>query len=282
MFKKTKLLLPVIGFLSLAAAPPAGAGQPKPWQMGFQDPASPVMERIIAFHDILTYIIVAIVLLVMSLLGYVLYRFNAKRNPNPSKIAHNTLLEAAWTAFPVIILVAIAFPSLKLLYYMDRAQDAEMTLKVVGHQWYWSYEYPDHGDLAFDSVMVPEDELEPGQPRLLETDYRVVLPVNTTVRVIVTSEDVIHSWALPALGLKTDAVPGRINETWVRIDREGLYYGQCSELCGVNHGFMPVAIEAVSKKSFAAWLDNARKEFAGGLSGTARMSRLAAVDVPRN
>ncbi len=145
---------------------------------------------------------------------------------------------------------------------MDGAADAEMTVKAIGHQWYWSYEYPDHGNFTVDALMLQDDELKPGQLRLLETDNRVVLPIDTTIRVLVTADDVLHSWAVPAFGIKLDAVPGRLNETWVRIEREGVYYGQCSELCGVYHGFMPITIEAVSKQAFAAWVEQAKVEFA--------------------
>jgi len=233
-----------------------------PWQTGFQAPATPVMERIVGFNDMLFTIIVAIFLFVLALLLYVLWRFSAKRNPEPSKTTHNTLLEVLWTAVPIMILVVIAIPSFKLLYYMDRAENAELTIKAIGHQWYWSYEYPDNGNFTFDALMLSDDELEPGQLRLLTTDNPVVVPVNTTVRIQTTSSDVIHSWAMPAFGVKIDAVPGRLNETWFRIEREGTYYGQCSELCGVNHGFMPITVKAVSKEAFAAWVEKAKQEFA--------------------
>ncbi|MFQ5783547.1 MAG: cytochrome c oxidase subunit II [Alphaproteobacteria bacterium] len=249
------------GFMVLVAGT-ASADQPQPWETGFQSAASPVMERIVAFNDLMFVIITAIVLFVVALLLYVLWRFSAKRNPEPSKTSHNTMIEVLWTVIPVMILVVIAIPSFKLLYFMDRAQDAEMTVKAIGHQWYWSYEYPDNGDFTFDAVMLEDDEIGDGQVRLLETDNRVVLPVDTTIRILATADDVIHSWAVPAFGIKIDATPGRLNETWVRIEREGVYYGQCSELCGVNHGFMPITVEAVSKQAFAAWVERAKEEFA--------------------
>ncbi|MDH5798636.1 MAG: cytochrome c oxidase subunit II, partial [Paracoccaceae bacterium] len=189
-------------------------------------------------------------------------KFNEKANPTPSKTTHNTLLEIVWTAVPVLILVAIAVPSFRLLYFADRTQDAEMTLKIVGHQWYWSYEYPDHGNFGFDSFMVAEEDLEDGDLRLLTVDNKVVLPVDTNIRLLMASEDVIHNWAMPAFGIKLDTVPGRVNETWVRIDQEGLYHGQCSELCGVNHGFMPIQVQAVSKEAYAEWVKGAQEEFA--------------------
>jgi len=256
----------VAAFLMGALAAPAAwaDGKPEPWQMGYQEAASPVMERIADLNDFITAIMFGIVILVMVLLAYVIFRFNAKKNPTPSKFTHNQWLELAWTAAPVAILVAIAIPSFKLLYFMDRAQDADMTLKVTGHQWYWSYAYPDHGGFSFDSFMKYPDSLEEGEPRLLATDQEVVLPVDTTVRVVLTSTDVIHAWAVPALGVKSDTLPGRLNETWLRIDKPGMYYGQCSELCGLQHGFMPVAIRAVPKDEFDAWVETAQAKWGDG------------------
>lgn len=241
-----------------AGSAQAGEGSPQPWQMGFQPANSPVMERIVELNDFITAVMFAVVLLVMGLLLYVIVRFNSKRNPVPQKFSHNQVLEVAWTVAPVAILIAIAIPSFKLLYFMDRAQDADMTLKVTGHQWYWSYEYPDQAGIAFDSFMKYPDALEEGEPRLLAVDNEVVLPVGKTVRILLTSTDVIHSWAVPSLGIKTDSLPGRLNETWVRIEEPGTYYGQCSELCGVNHGFMPVAVRAVPEAEFDAWVEQAQ------------------------
>jgi cytochrome c oxidase subunit 2 len=246
------------------------ASQPKPWQMNFQPAATPVMDRLVDFNILISVIIVAINIFVIALLGYVIWRFNAKRNPTPSKTSHNTLLEVIWTAAPILILLVIAIPSFKLLYYADRAVDAEMTIKAVGHQWYWSYEYPDHGAFSFDATLVCRTDEECAEAaedgvtpiRLLDTDMRVVLPVDTTIRLLVTADDVIHNWAMPSFGIKLDAVPGRVNETWMKIQREGVYYGQCSELCGVDHGFMPITVEAVSKAAFAAWVARAKQEFA--------------------
>ena len=246
----------------LAAAGIALADQPRPWQIDLQPAASAVAEQVREFNYLISVIIVGISVFVLTLMAYVAWRFNAKRNPVPSKRAHNTVLEVMWTALPVLILVVIAVPSLRLLYVMDRNPNAEMTIKAVGHQWYWSYEYPDHDDFAFDSIMVPDDELQPGQPRLLAVDNEVVLPIETDVRILITAEDVIHSWAVPSFGIKTDAVPGRVNETWVRIRREGTYYGQCSELCGVNHAYMPIAVRAVSKEAFEEWVAEAKERFA--------------------
>jgi len=219
----------------------------------------------------LLIVIVLITLFVTALMAYVMIRFRASKNPVPSKLTHNTPIEVIWTVLPILILVFIAIPSFKLLYFEDRAADADMTIKVTGHQWYWEYEYPDHDELTFDSYMVADDELEPGQLRLLTVDNPVVVPVGATVRVLLTSpsDGVIHSWAVPALGVKTDTVPGRLNETWFKVEKEGWYYGQCSELCGVNHGFMPVAIHAVSQADFDQWVEEAKEEFASADQGDA-------------
>lgn len=249
--------------VGLGGSGPVSAQQPEPWQLGLQAAASPVKGELDAFHDLLLAVTIGIVLLVTALLAYVVFRFNAKAKPTPTRTSHNTVLEVAWTVLPVIILVVIAVPSFRVLYFMERTPEAEMTLKVIGRQWYWDYEYPDNGGVSFSAMMVADDQLQPGQPRLLETDRRVVLPVDTVVRIQVTAGDVIHSWAVPAFGIKRDAVPGRLNEAWVRIDREGVYYGQCSELCGVNHAFMPIAIEAVSKEKFASWIQAAQTEQGG-------------------
>lgn len=276
------------GLIALAALAGAGwsagafAAQPEPWQLGFQPAASPSMEAVRDFYDLLFVIIVAIAAFVLALLVYVMVRFNAKRNPVPSKTSHNTFLEMAWTAIPIVILVVIAIPSFRLLYFQKTVSEAEMemTVKVIGYQWYWSYEYPDHGDIAFDSFIVEEEDLEPGQLRLLEVDNRLVVPVDTNIRLLVTADDVLHSWAVPAFGIKIDAVPGRLNETWVRIEREGVYYGQCSELCGVRHGYMPVTVEAVSKDAFASWVERAKVEFAraGGPDTAVELARVDRVD----
>lgn len=233
----------------------------KPWQIGLQPAASPTMERITSLYDSVTLVVVFIALFVLALLIYVVVRFNAKANPIPSKRSHNTLLEVIWTAIPIAIVAIIAVPSLKLVYYADRTVDADMTLKIIGHQWYWSYVYPDQGEFTFDSILLTEDELE-GKPRLLSVDNEVVLPVGANIRLIMTSDDVIHAWAVPSLGVKLDTVPGRLNETWVRAEKEGVYYGQCSELCGVNHGFMPVAVRFVSKPDFETWVAEAKEKFA--------------------
>lgn len=248
---------------------------PTAWGTGFQTAHSPVMERVNEFHNVLLYIIIVISAFVLALMAWIIIRYNKKRNPTPQKWSHNTLLEMVWTAIPVIILLAIAIPSIRLLYYQDRVANPEMTIKAIGHQWYWSYEYPDHGGITFDAIMKEEGELAEGEPRLLATDNAVVLPAGVDIRILATADDVIHAFALPALGVKIDAVPMRINETWVHINSPGIYYGQCSELCGTNHGFMPIMVKAVSKEEFAAWVaekkaamkDSADVTKVAGLSG---------------
>jgi cytochrome c oxidase subunit II len=231
----------------------AKEGQPAPWQLGFQPAASPIMEQITSFHAYVTIIITVIALFVLGLLVYVMSRFNEQRNPDPSRTTHNTALEIAWTIVPVLILVAIAIPSFRLLFAQYDIPKADLTITATGSQWYWTYEYPDHG-ITFDSIMVQEADLKEGQPRLLTVDREVVVPVGKNVVVGVKSNDVIHDWAMPAFGVKLDAVPGRLQVTWFRAEREGVYYGQCSELCGRNHAFMPIAVRVVSEADFADWL----------------------------
>ncbi len=260
---------------ALGAAGSAVAQQPADWEVDFQTALSPSMERIVDFNLMVTIIIVIITAFVFGLMAWIVIRYNKKRNPTPSKTTHNTMLEVAWTVVPVIILLVISVPSFRLLYFTDRVEEADMTLKAIGHQWYWSYEYPDHGDFTFDALMLEDDELEEGQPRLLATDEAVVLPVGAKIRLLTTADDVIHSWAIPALGVKMDSVPGRVNETWFQINREGTYYGQCSELCGTLHGFMPIMIEAVSQEEFDAWVEEAQEEFA---AANETPTELAALD----
>jgi len=231
----------------------AGDGQPSPWQMGFQKANSPIMEQISLFHVYLTIIIILITLFVLGLLVYVMVRFNERRNPQPSRTTHNTALEIAWTVIPILILVAIAIPSFRLLFAQYDFPKADLTITATGHQWYWSYEYPDQG-IHFDAIMVQEADLKEGQPRLLTADHEVVVPVNKNVIVQVKATDVIHDWAVPSFGIKIDAVPGRLQKTWFRAERTGMFYGQCSELCGRNHAFMPIAIRVVTDEEFAEWL----------------------------
>jgi len=245
-----------------AMAGPAAAQQPRPWELGLQPAATPQMEQITSFHNLLLWVITLITLFVLGLLIYVMVRFNEKRNPEPTKTSHNIVVEILWTVVPVVILVAIAVPSFRLLYYLDRTDEAELTLKAIGRQWYWSYEYPDNGNFTFDSLMLEDGQRQPEQPRLLATNNPIVLPVDTNIRLLITASDVLHSWAVPSFGVKLDAVPGRLNETWVRINQEGVYYGQCSELCGVRHAYMPIEVHAVSKEAYAAWVADAQQRFA--------------------
>nr|YP_009647098.1 cytochrome c oxidase subunit 2 [Chloroparvula japonica]QBX98765.1 cytochrome c oxidase subunit 2 [Chloroparvula japonica] len=239
----------------------AFADAAQPWQLSFQDPATPIMQGIIDLHHDIMFFLVFIIVFVMWMMMRTMYHFHHSRNPMPEKIVHGTTIEVAWTVTPSLILVAIAIPSFALLYSMDEIVDPAITLKAIGHQWYWTYEYSDYTtsdeeSLVYDSYMIPDDDLEQGQLRLLEVDNRVVLPVNTHVRVIVTAADVLHSWAVPSLGVKCDAVPGRLNQASFYIQREGVFYGQCSELCGVNHGFMPIVVEAVQLDDYLSWVAN--------------------------
>jgi cytochrome c oxidase subunit II len=258
----TLVAITLVAILMGCEAALAGLGQPSPWQIGLQQSASPVMDNIIWFHDFLLYIITGIAGFVLVLLVVVMVRFNARTNPIPSRTTHNTLIEISWTLIPIVILMFIAVPSFKLLFFQLNVPPADLTVKATGKQWYWSYSYPDNGQFEFDSLMLKEGERKEGQPRLLAVDNEMVVPVNKTVRVITTGSDVIHSFAVPSFGIKIDAVPGRINETWFTATREGVYYGQCSELCGKDHAFMPIAVRAVSEQAFSAWVEEAKKKYA--------------------
>lgn len=257
-----RFIVTVAVLLLAVFAGQAWASEATSWQMGLQPAVSPTAVEIDKLHDVLLIIITVITIFVLGLLMYACVRFRESRNPTPSKTTHHALLEVAWTVIPIIILVGIAIPSMKLLYFADRIEDGDMTLKVVGHQWYWEYQYPDHGNFTFDANMVPEDELKPGQKRLMDTDNPVVLPVGKKIRLLFASADVIHNWAISSFGLKIDTTPGRLNETWVQIDRAGTYYGFCSELCGVNHSYMPIMVKAVPPAEFDAWVKKAKQEFA--------------------
>ncbi len=243
-------------------------GQPTEWQLSFQEAGSPLMQKLIDFHDFVFWIITAITVFVFLLLAYVCVKFSAKNNKKPSTTTHNSLLEVAWTLVPVLILVVIAIPSFRLLYNQNDFSNIDMTIKATGYTWYWGYEYPDHDGIAFDSIMLQDDELEEGQPRLLSTDYQLVVPVNKNIKMQITSDPsgVIHSWAVPSLGVKMDAIPGRLNETYFNIKEPGMYYGQCSELCGIGHGFMPISIRAVTEDEFASWIVTAKEEFASNIN----------------
>jgi len=250
---KFKAILLFLVTLFSTFALPALADKPEPWGINMQKAVSPLAERIHDFHGMMLWIIIAVALFVLVLLIWVIIRYNHKANPVPKQFTHNVLIEVIWTLAPIVILIFIAIPSFQLLYYNDRTQTPEMTLKIVGYQWYWQYQYPDHGDITFDSYMIADENITAEQTRLLSTDAQVVLPVDTDIQLLISAGDVLHSWTVPAFGVKMDAVPGRWNEAWVRINEPGVYYGQCSELCGKDHAYMPIEIKAVSKADYKTW-----------------------------
>jgi cytochrome c oxidase subunit II len=264
--------------LASAGAAFAGLGQPTPWQLGFQDAASPIMEDVSWFNDFLFWITSAIALFVLILLAIIIVRFNARAHPTPSRTTHSTPLEILWTIVPVVILLFIAVPSFRLLFLQLDVLKPDLTVKATGKQWFWSYGYPDNGNFEFDSTVVADKDLKPGQPRLLTVDNEMVVPVNKVVHVLVTGADVIHSFAVPSFGIRIDAIPGRINDTWFKATREGMYYGQCSELCGTEHAFMPIAVRVVNDGDFAAWVETAKKEHAS--NDDARPAAFAAAGAP--
>jgi cytochrome c oxidase subunit 2 len=253
-------IVTIVAVLGTGAAL-AASGQPEPWQLGMQQGATPVMDNIIWFHNFLVWAITAITLFVLVLLIIVVVKFNARSNPTPSRTTHNTTIEVIWTVVPVLILVTIAVPSFRLLFFQLNPPKADVTVKATGKQWFWSYSYPD-SKFEFDSLMVQEKDLKPGQPRLLAVDNEMVVPVNKVVHVLTTGADVIHAFAVPAFGIKIDAIPGRINETWFKAEREGIYYGQCSELCGKDHAFMPIMVRVVNDRDYTAWIEQAKKKYA--------------------
>ena len=249
-------------FVALFSATEVLANQPKNWQLSFQDAASQSMREIVNFHDkLLLPIIIAISAFVLFLLVYACIRFSASRNPNPSKRTHNVAVEVLWTLIPCLILIVMAVPSFKILYKQDAIPKADVTVKAIGYQWYWGYEYPDE-NIIFESYMVADKDLKENQPRLLAVDNEVVVPVNKVIKVLITANDVLHAWALPSFGVKRDAVPGRINETWFKAEKVGTYYGQCSELCGIKHAFMPITVRVVSEEDYQEWLIGAKEKFA--------------------
>jgi len=259
--------------LGSSAAMAAKAGIAEDWQMGLQEMVTNIGRDVSVFHDYLVYLITAISLFVLALLVIVVVRFNEKANPTPSRTTHNTMLEVAWTIVPVLILVAIAIPSFRILREQLVIPPHDVVVKATGHSWYWSYEYPaDQGGFRFESNMIPENELKPGQPRLLAVDNDMVVPVNKVVRMQITAADVLHNFAVPSSGIRLDAVPGRLNETWFRADREGVYYGQCSELCGNGHPYMPITVRVVSEQQYAAWLAEAKQKFAAGTDGGLKLA----------
>ena len=255
----------ILGTCLLGQLAYAELGLSEDWQLSFQEPATDLMSDIISFHSyILMPIITGISILVLFLLLYIAFRFNSSRNQVASTTTHNTVVEILWTVIPVVLLIIIAIPSFRLLYVSETIPKADLTIKAIGNQWYWSYEYPDYGDIVFDANMLNEDELSDPKLRLLETDTQIVVPINKVVKLQITSNDVLHAWTIPAFGVKMDAVPGRLNETWFKANKEGIFYGQCSELCGPKHAFMPINVNVVSETEFENWIDFAKEEYASG------------------
>jgi cytochrome c oxidase subunit 2 len=258
----------------------AMAQAPKPWEMGMQPAFSSIKEQIIDLHNLVLVIITVITVFVGVLLLWVMYRYNATRNPVPSQTSHNTVLEIAWTVIPVLILVIIAIPSFRLIYYQDRTPDPDLTVKVTGHQWYWEYSYPDEGDFSIESRYIRDEDLKPGQLRLLDVDNQMVIPVGKKVRILTNSADVIHSFFIPALGVQRYAIPGRAIETWLEANKPGVYYGECNQICGVDHSRMPIAVRAVSEQDYRAWLVQAKKAADAGSPVGARDQKLAVASEP--
>lgn len=274
MIRHINLFCLAVAAFFMASVVPALAAQPTAGAINFQEGVTPVMHQITDFHHFMLYIITPITVLVMGLLLYVIIRFNSKANPEPSKVTHHWGLEIAWTVLPAVIVLFIAIKSMHLLYFENKMPEADMTLKVTGYQWYWGYEYPDHGGINFSSYLIKDKDIDKskGQVRLLSTDNAVVVPVGKTVRVQVTAADVIHAFAVPAFGVKVDAMPGRLNETWFKIEKPGTYFGQCSEICGTGHAFMPIEIKAVPEAEFEAWV----AEKGGTMPGAAPAADAAA------
>ena len=257
-----KRCLPAV--LGVFTAGSAWAQAPRNWQLSFQAPFSPVQQSVEGLHSLVVWLMALVTVFVAALLGYVMWRYRATRNPVASRVSHHTALEVAWTVLPVLILVVIAIPSFRLVYYEDRTNAADLTIKVTGHQWYWEYNYPDHGGVDFSSYMIPEDQLKPGQLRNLEVDNKLVVPAGKNVRILTTSADVIHSFFIPSLGVQRYAIPGRTIETWVRVNQPGVYYGQCNQICGTNHSMMPISVQAMTDQDFAVWVEQAKTKFAAG------------------
>ena len=266
------LLAVVAGFVfNLSAAPFAWAqdaaagvvGAPRPWEMGMQHSYGPIKDRVIDLHNLVLVIITVITVFVGGLLIWVMIRYNAKRNPVPSQTSHNTILEVAWTVIPVLILVVIAIPSFRLIYYQDRTPDPDMTIKVTAHQWYWEYSYPDHGSIDIESRYIHDEDLKPGQLRLLDVDNQMVIPVGKKIRILTGSTDVIHAFFVPSLGVQRYSIPGRTIETWMQADKVGTFYGECNQICGQDHSRMPIAVRAVSETDFKAWVAQTKKSAMG-------------------
>ncbi len=276
MFRKALRLMAGLAVAVTALAGTALADQPRPWQMDFQEAVTPVMQNIEDFHRFVLYIITAVTIFVLLLLLWIMVRYNKRSNPVASQVSHNTLLEIVWTVVPVLILIAIALPSFRLLYFEAEIPHPDLTVRAIGKQWFWSYQYPDRGNFQFDSLSLTQPDsdksAQAGEPRLLGVDNPVVVPVNKVVKVETVGSDVIHSWAVPSFGVKMDAIPGRVNETWFKALKEGTYYGQCSELCGARHAFMPIEVKVVSQQAFDAWLAQAKKKYAA--NGDIRVASL--------
>lgn len=249
-------------FIGLLLAGPAWAQSPRDWQLGFQAAHSPTQAGIEGLHALVLWLMAFVTIFVAALLGYVAWRYRASRNPVASRVSHHTALEVAWTVIPVLVLVVIAIPSFRLIYFQDRTEAADLTIKVTGHQWYWEFTYPDQGGLNFSSYPVKDEDRKEGQLRNLEVDNRVVVPAGKNVRILTTSADVIHSFFIPSLGVQRYAIPGRTIETWVKVDAPGVYYGQCNQVCGTNHFIMPISVQALNDQDFAAWVEQAKTKFA--------------------
>jgi cytochrome c oxidase subunit 2 len=272
-------VLAIAALLSAAPLGEAWANMPKPWDTGMQPAGNELKSRINDLHALVFWIITVITIFVGALLVVVMVKFSAKKNPVPSTTSHHTMLEIAWTVIPILILVVIAIPSFRLVFFLDRAQNPDMTLKVVAHQWYWEYAYPGEGDLAIESRMIRDEDLKPGQMRLLEVDNQVVVPVGKKIRILTNSGDVIHSFFIPALGVQRYAIPGRTIEAWMTVDKPGVYYGQCNQICGVDHSRMPIAVRALPEAEYKAWVAQAKK--AAGIPATTQMADASAPDIRR-
>ena len=275
-------VLSAVGGIGLATGAQAQSivGIPHQWQMDFPPAYTTIMDKVESLNDLLLVIISLICALVLALLLYVVVRFHASRNPTPSTITHNTVLEIAWTILPILILVVIAIPSFRLLYYGDKAPDATMTVKVTGHQWYWQYEYPDQGNFSVDSRILAEADrakLKPDEPRQLAVDEEMVIPANTVVRIIGTAADSMHGWTVWGFGIKKTVIPGRLNEGWIQVPKEGVYFGQCSQICGNAHAYMPIAVRVVSRADFDKWAADKKKA-----AGLAPASSVASANPPAN
>ena len=271
----------VVSGLWMAGAVPAFAQAPRNWQLSFQAAHSPVQQGIEGLHALVIWLMALVTIFVAALLAYCMWKFRASKNPVASRVSHHTALEVAWTVLPVLILVVIAIPSFRIVYFQDRTEAADMTINVVGHQWYWEYQYPDAGGVKFDSYMVPADELKPGQLRNLDVDNRIVVPAGKNIRLLVTSGDVIHSFFIPSLGVQRYAIQGRTIETWMKVDQPGVYYGQCNQICGTNHSAMPIAVQAMTDQDFATWMAAAKTKFAAREDGTQQVAQAAGVEAQR-